>query len=350
MSQTSIKNLAFRDGKKEQSNVELLNRQRPENITRNKVMWQKNILPGGRVDWVIVGFSAPVLIEKKIEAQVDARGIFAERNQKDSGDLISAAVPIELASKVENGVPDLLTGNEYSREMGEDTVEKTDAITMKIDTKEVITLDNENTSGQNCGYSESGGTFENNEESEERMASSANGAKPMPLEGRCDGKAPPRKKELFKSQSYTSSAAPHNLPSVSGRESRDIERDNRDLHLRTQSNQEPRATWSTLSPKRRLSNPQSRISSSASAPARRSHPAEIIRSFRSNVSTSSNNLGALYSPVFNTQNSKARLTTLTLPRTNQSITRRPKTTITVASRMITHALGVRAVPKVLESK
>lgn len=313
-------------------------------------MWQKNILPGGRADWVIVGFSAPVLIEKKIEAQVDAREIFAERNQKGSGDPISAAVPIELASKVENDVLDLLTGNEYSREMGGETMEKTDAITMKVDTKEVITPDNKNTSGQNCGSPESGGTFGNNEESEERMTVSANGGKPIPLEGRGDGKAPPRKVELFKSQSYTSSAAPHNLSSVSGRESRDIERENRDLHLRMQSNQEPRATWSTLSPKRRLSNSQSRISSCASAPARRPHPAEIIKSFRSNVSTSSNNLGALYSPVFNTQNSKARLTTLTLPRTNQSITRRPKTTITVASRMITHALGVRAVTKVLESK
>lgn len=312
-------------------------------------MWQKNILPGGQADWVIVGFSAPVLIEKKVDAQVDAREIFAERNEKDSGSLISAAVPIELASTIEKGVLNLLAGNECSREMGGDAVEKTKATTMKVATKEVINLEKKNTSGHSCGSIQSGGTFESHE-SKERMTVSASGGKSIPLEGRSDGKAPPTTVELSKSPSYMSSAAPRNLPSASGRESRNLERKNRDLRLRMQSNQESRATWSTLSPKRRLGNPQSRTSSPTLTPARKPHPAEIIKSFRSSVSTSSNSLKAVYSPVFNTKNSKARLTTSILPRTNQSITKRPKTTITVASRMITHALGVRAVPRVLESE
>ncbi|TGO46699.1 hypothetical protein BCON_0311g00030 [Botryotinia convoluta] len=337
MSQTSIKNLASRNGKQEQCNVGFPTQQRSEKTTRNKVMWQKNILPGGRVDWVIVGFSAS---EKKVDAQVDAREIFAGTNKKDSEDLIVAAVPIELPSTIENGVLDLLTENGGSREMSKDKVEKTGAIAMKVAIKEVIILENKNKSGNSCEAIKSG----------ERMTVSANERKSIPLEGRSDGKAPPTTVGLFKPQSCTSSVAPRNLPSVSGREDRDLERESRDLRLRMQSNQEPRATRSTLSPKRRLSNPQSRTSSLTSTSARRSHPAEIIKSFRSGVSASSNSLRAVYSPIFNTQNSKARLTTSVLPRTNQSITRRPKTTITVASRMITHALGIRAVPRVLESE
>ncbi|TGO24263.1 hypothetical protein BPAE_0107g00100 [Botrytis paeoniae] len=350
MSQTSIKNVVSQDGKQEQCNIGLPNRQRVENTTRNKVVWQKNILPGGQVDWVIVGFSAPVLIEKKVDAQVDAREIFAGRNKKSSEGIIVAAVPIELPSTIENSVPDLLTGNGGSREMGKDQVEKMGAIAMKIAIKEVIILENKNKFGHNCEVMKSGETSENHEESEKRMTVSANGRKLIPLEGKNDSKAPPRTVELFKSRSYTSSVAPRNLPSVSGREDRDLERESRDLRLRMQSNQEPRATRSILNPKRRLSNPQSRTSSLTSTSARRPHPAEIIKSFRSGVSTSPNSLSAVYSPIFNTQNSKARFTTSVLPRTNQSITRRPKTTIAVASRMITHALGIRGAPRVLESE
>ncbi|KAF5878847.1 uncharacterized protein Bfra_001018 [Botrytis fragariae] len=348
MSQASIKNVVSRDGKQEQCNVGLLTRQRAENTTRNKVVWKKNILPGGRVDWVIVGFGAPLVIEKKVDAQVDAREILAGRNKKDSAGLIVSAVPIELPRTIENGVLDLLTRNGGSREMGKDKVEKTGAITMKVAIREVIILENKNKSGHNCEVMKSGETSENHEESEKRMTVSANGRKSILLEGTSDGKAPPTTIELFKPQNYTSSVAPLNLPSVSGREDRELERESRDLRLRMQSNQEPRATRSTLSPKRRLSNPQSRTSSLTSTSARRPHPAEIIKSFRSGVSVSSNSLREVYSPIFNTQNSKARLTTSVLPETNQSITRRPKTTITVASRMITHALGIRAVPRVLE--
>ncbi|TGO86812.1 hypothetical protein BPOR_0274g00030 [Botrytis porri] len=350
MSQTSIKNLASRDRKQEQCNVEVSTRQRVENITRNKVMWQKNILPGGRVDWVIVGFSAPVLIEKKVDVQVGAREIFAEQNEKDSERLIVAAVPIELSSTIKNGELDLLTGKGDSREVGKDKAGKTGAIIMKVVTKEFITLENNNTSGHSCEAIKSRDTFGNHEESEEKMTLLEKGGKPEPFEGRSDDKAPPTIGELFKPQNYTSSVASHSLPSVSGRRSRDLGRERRDSHLRMPSNQESRATRSTLSPKRRLSDPQSRASSITSTSARRPHPAEILKSFRSSVFTSSNSLGAVYSPIFNTKNSKARLTTSVLPRDNQSIPRRPKTTITVASRMITHALGIRAVPRVLESK
>ncbi|KAF7960491.1 hypothetical protein EAE96_000171 [Botrytis aclada] len=349
MSQTTVKNVVSRDGKREQCNASLPTRQRAENTTRNKVVWQKNILPGGRVDWVIVGFSAPVLTEKKVDTQVDVREISVEENKKNSEGVIIAAVPIELPSTIENGVPDLLTGNGGSRKMGGDKVEKRGAITKKFVIKEVITPENKNTSGHSCEAPKPGESSDNHE-SEERMTFSANGCKPIPPEGRCDGRAPPTAEEIFKPQSYTSLVMPRNLPILSGRESRDLERESRDSRLRMQSNQESRATQSILSPKRRLSSPQSRTPPLMSTSARRSHPAEIIKSFRSSVSASSNSVRAVYTPIFNTQNSKARLTTPTFPGTNQSITRRPKTTITVASRMITHALGVRAVPRVLESE
>ncbi|TGO40924.1 hypothetical protein BHYA_0029g00340 [Botrytis hyacinthi] len=350
MSQTSIKNVVSRDRKQEQCNVDPPTRQRAENTTRNKVVWQKNILPGGRVDWVIVGFSAPVLIEKKVDVQVDPREIFEGRNKKNSEGVIVAAVPIELPSTVENGVPDLLTGNGGSRDMGKDQGEETGTITMMVTTEEVITIEKNKTPGHSCEAIKSGKTYENHEEFRERMTVSENGGKPIPFEGRSHGGAPHTTVELFKSKSYKSPVAHRNMLSMSGRESGDFERENRDLRLRMQSSQESRATWSNSSPKRRLSNYQSRVSSPTSTPARRPHPAEIMKSFRSSVSTSSNSLRTVYSPIFNTQNSKARLTTSILPRTSQPVTRRAKTTITVASRMITHALGVRAVPRVLESE
>ncbi|THV54116.1 hypothetical protein BGAL_0034g00370 [Botrytis galanthina] len=349
MSQTSIKNVVPRDRKQEQCNVGLPTRQRVENTTRNKVVWQKNILPGGQVDWVIVGFSAPVLIEKKVDMQIDTREVFAGRNKNNFGGVVVTTVPIELRSTNENGVPDLLAGNLGSREMGKDQGGETEAITMKVTTEEVIALEKKKTPGHNCEAIKSGETSEDHEESREKMTVSENGGKPIPFERRSDGRAPRATVELFKSRSYNRSVAHRNLPSMP-RESKDDERDGSDSRLTMQSNQESKATWSTSSPKRRLSNSQSRVASPTSTPGRRPHPAEIIKSFRSSVSTSSNSLIAVYSPIFNTQNSKARLTTSILPRTSQPVTRRPKTTITVASRMISHALGVRAVPRVLESE
>lgn len=312
-------------------------------------MWQKNILPGGRVDWVIVGFSAPVLTEEKVDAQVESREISAGRKKKNSEGVVVTTIPIELRSTNENGVPDLLAGNAGSREMGKDQGEGTEAITMKATTEEVIVLEKKKTPGHNCEAIKSGETSEDHEEYREKMTVSENGGKPIPFESRSGGRAPRATVELFKSQSYNSSVAHRNLPSMS-RKSKDDERDGRDSRLTMQSNQESKATWSTSSPKRRLSNSQSRFESPTSTPGRRPHPAEIIKSFGSSVSTSSNSPRAVYSPIFNTKNSKARLTTSILPRTSQPVTRRPKTTITVASRMISHALGVRAVPRVLESE
>ncbi|KAF7937931.1 uncharacterized protein EAE97_007727 [Botrytis byssoidea] len=346
MSQTSINNVLSRDRKREQCNFDLRTRPRAENTTRNKVEWEKNILPGGRVDWVIVGFSAPVLIEKKVDAQVDAREIFEGRKKKNSQGVIVAAVPIELPSTIENDVLDLLIGSEDSRDLSKEG-EETGAITTKATTGEVINTEKNKTPGRSCEAIESRETSETHEESLERMTVSENGGKPIPFEGRNDGGAPHTTVDLFNSQSYKSPVAHRNLPSVS-RRSRDGKNDSSDSCLRLQSNQESRATRSTSSPKRQLSNYQSRVSSPKSTPGRRPHPAEIMKSFRSSVSTSSNSHRTVYSPIFNTQNSKARLTTSILPRTSQTVTRRPKTTVTVASRMITHALGVRAVPRVLE--
>ncbi|TGO45110.1 hypothetical protein BOTNAR_0699g00010 [Botryotinia narcissicola] len=346
---TNIKNVVSRDRKREQCNVDLRTRQRAENTTRNKVEWQKNIIHGGRVDWVIVGFSAPVLIEKEVDAQVDAREIFEGRKKNNSEGVIVAAIPIELPSTIENDVRDLLTGNGGSRDLGKDEGEEKGAITTKATTEEVINIEKNKTLGHSCEAIDSRETSENHEESRERMTVSEIGGKPIPFEGRSYGGAPHTTVDLFMSQSYKSLVVHRSLPSVSER-SRDGEKNSRDSRLRMQSSQESRATWSTSSPKRQLSNFQSRVSSPTSTPGRRPHPAEIMKSFRSRVSTSSNSLRTVYSPIFNTQNSKARLTTSILPRTSQPVIRRPKTTITVASRMITHALGVRAVPRVLESE
>ncbi|APA07306.1 predicted protein [Sclerotinia sclerotiorum 1980 UF-70] len=250
-------------GKEDQhsSNVPIHQRN-TETMIRNKIMWEKNILPKGRIDWVIVGFNAPASVEKKAEAQIDFEKT-VEKDSKDSEDNITATIPLELEPTIKENALRLVI-----RESPRNWLQK-----------------------------------------------------------------------LSRSQS----SLPRNLSQTRSLSSRRrvVERGSRDLRLITQSNQKSKTTSSTPTPHRPLSNPHSCNVSPKSPLANELHPAEVLRSYQGSINSSRDNFTPIYCPNVDIQGQKARLTTSIYPRANQTLTIRPKKSVSVASRMITHALGAR---------
>ncbi|KAF7867167.1 hypothetical protein EAF04_005251 [Stromatinia cepivora] len=353
MSQSSRKDVESRVKKEDQhsSNVPI-SQQKIEITIRNKVMWQKNILPGGCIDWVIVGFNAPASIEKKVEAQIDVGETLGNENE-DSEDTITATIPLGVGLEVKKDVLRFVIG-ESSRELVAEAVEKQEAITKKLITKEIAVLEKKAILGNERGAIYCGESHEKYRSAEEVMVGLCREAKPISLKYSRDRKVsavPLTVGGAFEPSKWLRRITPvtsSDLPIGAERKSRDAERKSRDLHLRTQSNQKPRTTTPSPAPKRSLSNPQSRNASPTLPPAKKLHPAEALRSFQSSKNSIPTNFTPMYCPTFNTQSSKARLTTSIYPRTNPTLTLRPKKTVSVASRMITHALGIRAIPRVQE--
>ncbi|KAJ8058564.1 hypothetical protein OCU04_012742 [Sclerotinia nivalis] len=352
MSQSSRKDVASRDKNEKQHSSNMpISQQKTEITIRNKVMWQKNILPGGRIDWVIVGFDAPASVEKKVGAQIDVGETLGKENV-DPEDNITATIPLELELTAKKNALRLIIG-ESSGKLVAEAVKKQEAITTKFVTKEIAVLEKA-ILGNESGATYSGESHGKYRRAEEVTVGLGREAKPIPLKYSRDRKVsevPPTVGGIFKPSKWLRRITPvtsHNLPIGAERKSRDDERKSRDLHLRTQSNQKSKTTSRSPTAKRPLSNPQSCNASPISPPAKKLHPAEVLRSFQGSTNSSPNNFTPMYCPTFNTQSSKARLTTSIYPRINQSLTIRPKKTVSVASRMITHALGIRTIPRVRE--
>ncbi|QSZ31078.1 hypothetical protein DSL72_000639 [Monilinia vaccinii-corymbosi] len=295
MSQTNIKGLTDRDENQWQHNPKVpVFRQQADTMVRDDVLWQKNILPEGVVDWVIVGFSALVLVEKEIKAEAD---IGEDFEKSTAGDIATAVVPIAMENMVMEDKLGLIVG-EGSGKSAAKAFNKQGAFRTKLDTKETAVLEKKaNFEDEEVGMS----SGVPNEGSEEVITELENGAKPVPLKGLRDRSANQislTPSEVFKASKWLIQATPK-------------------------------------IPRRSL---QSRNTSPKLPPTKQQqHPAEVLKSWgRSDTATSNNK----------TQKSKARLTTLITPTTRQPLATRPKTSVSVASRMITHALGLREVPRV----
>ncbi|KAI9645344.1 hypothetical protein NHQ30_006080 [Ciborinia camelliae] len=319
--------------------------QKTETTVRNKVMWQKNILPGGRVDWVIVGFSAPVSVDKTVKAVIGISEISEKKNE--GSQVITATVPFTLEDAVKKDVLDLIVGEE-SKEVVAKAVEEQEAIIRKIGTKE-ISVDKKEARLEHEGAAMSSEeTHKSYESIGEAMVVLAKGAKPKPLKElreRSVGEIPLTAAEIFKPSKWLSQANPAascNLPIAAESSEGPV--------LRRQSNQDSRTTSPKPTSKRARSSPQSRSTSPKSPPSKKPHPAEVIKSFCHSKNTNLNYSKPRHSPFSNTQSSQTRLTSSDSPKINGTLATRPKKSACVASRMIIHALGLRAIPRVREAK
>ncbi|CAD6447785.1 f4a52bc2-fc7f-42ca-8b90-6700e610b5c1 [Sclerotinia trifoliorum] len=353
MPKSSRKDVAAQDKKEDQHSSNMpIPRQKTETMIRNKVIWQKNIRPGGRIDWIIVGFNASTSVEKKVEAQIDW-GKTIEKDSKNSEDKITATIPLELEPTVKENALRLVIG-ESLRKLVVEAVEEEEAITTKYFMDEIAVLEEGAMLGNKSGAKYSVGSHGKYRSAGEVTVSLCREANQTPLKYSRDGKVGEvlyTVGGVFKPSKWLRQITPvtsSNLPIRAERKSRDAERKGRDLYLRTRSNQESKTTSSSPTPKRPLSKLHSCGASPKSPPVVKLHPAEVLRSYQGSTNSSSNNFTPNYCPTFNTQSSKARLNTSICPRTNHSLTMRPEKSVIVASRMITHALGKRTISRVLK--
>lgn len=270
-------------------------------------------------------------------------GVVCQKNKEDFRDIIAPTEPRGLQYIAKKDLSNMVMRGGSIKRVAEAIV-KPDEIIKEVVTKEFEVIEDKKTRGDRKGLMSIGEPHERCEGAVGARIGLGKARKSTTLEEVQDGSAnevPHTVVDIFKLTGrprQSNSIASHDMNIVAKKK-------NGSLRLRTQSNQESRVTGPKPTPKRPLSNPQPRSTSPSSIVAKQPHPADIMKSFRFSTSTDPNQLGAMYSPVFNTQNSKARLTTPPSIGNKRSLTVRPKKTASVASRMITHALGIRPTPR-----
>ncbi|KAA8576010.1 hypothetical protein MFRU_033g00250 [Monilinia fructicola] len=320
-----MKNIIAQVKNQEQHNSDIpVYQQKTETVVRNKVLWQKNILPGGSVDWVIVGFGAPKSVKKKVDAEVDTSKDFEDK--KAPGEVVTTAIPSSLEDTVRKNEMGFIIQQD-SKESAVEAFKVQEAVTTKFVTNEIHIL--KKAKFENEVVEMSFGS-PNYLDSREAMIGLADGAKQMLLKGsrnRSVNDSSLTAEEILQSSKGLSQAisATHTSWSVKS------EMESGGPGLGTHNVRGSKAKSSSLTPMSPRSNHQPCIALPNSSPSGKQHPAEILKSWSSINTNTSNNY---------THNTKGRLTTSVSPTTKRSPVMRPKTSASVASRMIKRGLGL----------
>ncbi|ESZ97259.1 hypothetical protein SBOR_2382 [Sclerotinia borealis F-4128] len=340
---SNIKNSTSRyeEPEKRKSNMSIP-QQKPETMVRNKVTWQKNILPGGRIDWVIVHLGGPVTIKTNFEAQIVITEIF-EKNNQVAADIGAVKIPLELEDKSKKNFLDLNIGGS-SREMVTEATEKQETATSGDVTEEIAIFGNE-TSSIHEGMTRRFGGPHKTKNGAGKVTVGLKEAGSMTLKDlRVEGvnEAPRVAAEIFTPSLMRS----QNTPAASRISQVAAEKNRGSPGLEAQSMQGSRTASAISTPKRARNNPpQSRSISLKPSPSRKPHPADILKSFRHNHTTNPIYLRPMYPPVSDKYSSKSQLTKSDTSTNTRSLTLRPKTSVSAASRLIRNSLGLRAIPR-----
>ncbi|KAB8290485.1 hypothetical protein EYC80_010915 [Monilinia laxa] len=303
-----------------------ISHQKTEILARNKVLWQNNMLPGGGVDWVIVGFSAPVSVEKKAEAEIDIDKDF--EHVKAPGDLITTTIPMNLKDVVRKNVISLIVEG-GSKRLAAEAFKIQEAAATKFVTNEIEVLKKANFEYEVVEMS-AGSLNKSYLGFEEAIIESANGAKQMLLKHSRNGSFKDSSltaAEILQSSNRSSQATSEKHPSLSITS----QMESGGPGLRTHNVPESIDKPQRLAPIRPCNKHLPCITLPNSPPSEKQHPAEILKSWSSSNADTMNDY---------THTTKARLATSVSPMTKRFPTTRPKTSASVASRMIKRDLGL----------
>lgn len=306
-------------------------------MIRNKVMWQKNIRPSGAVDWVIIGFNALTSVERKVGAKVDTSETF-EKQDEVQRDVSSTGAHITKGVTTEKHVSCVITG-EGSKKYDITTAEE-ETTTAKSITKETAAFEKADlahevveSSSYEKHTSHEGSlkaiVFELLEESES-----------MPLKDmreRSVKEAQLTAVETFKPSKWLSQTT----PATSKYTLVTTAKNGGESCLKEEGNESQITIPPSSTPKRARSNSNSRNASPNSSPMKEAHPAEILKTWYRTIHTTSENKSDPKT-THNTSDCSKNI--------SKSCATRPRSSASVASRMITHALGLRAASHVRETE